>query len=235
MFAYSGFPKGSDKVIIPLIQQANGTPMTGSGISIQNVGDVTAIVDVTFGANLINNGYVPTPQTYTIDAGKSQVILLLSSNTAQRYVGSARIQTRATNQQVVVVVNQASSANGSAYEGLDENTATPQVSLPLLMAKNSNVSSGFQCTNIGSVDTEITVTYSPNVINNGFNPTPFVTSSLIPSNGSVNVLQGSFSSRYVGSAKVTTNPPSNIVCVVNQLNPSTTAGDDFKTYVGVNY
>lgn len=229
LLTYSGFSGGSSSIALPLVQQANGGFSTG--ISIQNSGDVAASVTVTYGPNLVAGGAALAADTATIQPGASAVFL--KSGTA-RYVGSATVTTGASNQEVVVVVNQSSANSGTSYEGLSQTTATNRVSLPLLMSRNGGFSTGVQCRNLGTEATTITLTYGPNkVTGSTFNP-PAASVANVPAGGSANIQQN-FDQRYVGGGIVTTSPSANVVCIVNQLNSTAGAGDAFLTYNGINF
>ncbi|NTW00518.1 MAG: hypothetical protein HGA19_04330 [Oscillochloris sp.] len=229
MFTYSGFASGSNSVALPLVQQSNAGTVTG--ISVQNAGTVSANVTITYSANQVSGGASLANDTVTLAAGESKVFL---KDAATRYVGSAKVTTGSTTQKVVVVVNQSSSTTGSAYEGLDESVATTKVSLPLLLAKNAGTSTGVQCRNVGDSTAAITLTYAANQVSGStFNPTA-ETKTGIASGASVTFLQ-SFSQHYVGSGVVTTSPASNVVCIVNELDSDSGAGDGFMTYNGINY
>lgn len=227
LLAYSGFASGSSNVILPLVQQANAGFNTG--ISVQNSGTTTATVTVTYGPNLVPGGSPLANDTATLDPGRSAVFL---KSGAARYVGSATVTTGA-GQEVVVVVNQFSSRSGTAYEGINNASATDKVSLPLLMARNGGFDTGVQCRHLGSGNVTITLTYTPNTVpGSTFNPPP--ASQSVAAGTPFNVQQGLFPDRYVGSGIVTTNPPTPVVCIVNQLN-NTATDDRFLTYNGVNY
>ncbi len=227
LLAYSGFASGSNNVILPLVQQANAGFNTG--ISVQNSGTTPATVTVTYGPNLVAGGSPLANDTATLEPGRSTVFL---KSGAARYVGSATVTTGA-GQEVVVVVNQFSSRSGTAYEGINNASATGRVSLPLLMSRNGGFDTGVQCRHLGAATVNVTLTYTPNTVaGSTFNPPP-VTQS-VPAGTPFNVQQGTFSERYVGSGIVTTSPDTPIVCIVNQLN-NAASDDRFLTYNGVNY
>ncbi len=235
MYTYSGFAKGSSSVALPLIQQSNGGNITG--ISVQNSGTIAANVTVTYSANLVAGGATLAADTAVIQPGASSVFF---KGAAVRYVGSAVVTATKANAadtgtpEVVVVVNQLGTSNASAYEGLNTASATSQVSLPLLLANNDTTSSGVQCVNLGPA-TKVTLTYSANLLTTNPSPAAFTSSTAIGTNKAVNIQQ-SFTYRYVGSGKITTDPAvanAKIVCIVNQV--GTKAGDNFKTYDGINY
>jgi hypothetical protein len=226
---YGGFPSGSNSVALPLIQQSNSTFFTG--ISIQNVGSVSATVTVSYAAQA--DGTKLADDTATLAAGASAVFI---KNAATKYVGSATVTTGAADQQVVVVVNQLSTVKGfgTAYEGLSTASATAQVSLPLLMNANSGFFTGVQCKNVGTATTTMTLTFTKTTVAGG-TLTPAAVTASVASGASANWLQNTIGQKYVGGGLVTTNPASSVVCIVNQLNDGTVPGDAFLTYDGINY
>ncbi|MFV9506374.1 MAG: hypothetical protein AB4911_17625 [Oscillochloridaceae bacterium umkhey_bin13] len=228
---YSGFGQGSNSVVLPLVQQANGGFF--SGIAIQNVGTTSATVNVAFGANTVGAAVPANPAAITLAAGQGTTILV---NGAGRYVGSATVTTGGADQQVVVVVNQLSDRFGTAYEGIASSAATSKVSLPLLMANNGGFFTGVQCRNTGTGSATVSLAYTSNtIVGNTFTPT--AESATLAAGASVTWLQnanaGIGTQRYVGGGTVTASTGT-VVCIVNQLAPGN-AGDAFLTYNGVNF
>lgn len=233
LYTYSGFAGGTNQVAIPLVQQANNGSITG--ISIQNSGSAATKVTVKYTANLVSGGVSLADDVATLQPGASTVFL---KSATDRYVGGATVTAVLTSDntspgEVVVVVNQLVAGSASAYEGFSTADATPNVSLPLLLANNGGTKTGVQCINLGAATT-FTITYSPNkVTTDNFNPTAFK-SGTIQTGAALNVLQD-FDKRYVGGGTVAAdNGTSNVVCIVNQVN-SIIAGDLFQTYDGINY
>lgn len=223
LLAYSGFSAGSSKVILPLVQQANAGFFTG--IAVQNSGTTSAEVVINYGPNLVQGQPgLPNDRTY-LQGGESATFI---KNGPTRYIGSAEVTV--TGGEVVVVVNQLSPKSGSSYEGFDPNAATPNVSLPLLMANNGGFDTGVQCRHLGTGPVTITLTYTPNTVGP---QTPSPVSEEIEAGASFNVLQGTIGYRYVGSGIVTTNPATPVVCIVNQLDNR--QDDRLLTYNGINY
>jgi hypothetical protein len=226
LFTYSGFASGSNSIALPLVQQANDGFITG--ISIQNVSAAAAEVTIDYSANLVSGGASLDDDTARLEPGASAVFL---KDGADKYVGSAVVTS--SGGAVVVVVNQSSAATGTSYEGLNQATGsevTNRVSLPLLVSENAGFFTGVQCRNVSESPTTITLTYSEF---SGFTP-PADEEADVPAGGTANFLQN-FGQLYVGSGVVTTSPSANVVCIVNQANDGTIAGDAFLTYNGINY
>jgi len=223
---YSGFAKGATKVVLPLLQNGLGWQ---TGISIQNTSLVPATVTVTYSALTGTN---PTTAPLKIAPGGIGIVSLADK---ARYVGSAVID---SDQEVVVVVNQTSLTSGTAYEGIPQSAITGKttVSVPLLMANNAGFYTGLQCRNAGTSPAIVTLTYStyanPRTGRN-FTPPPFTSSSIAPG-GIVNVQQNFGAEAYVGGGNITTNPTTEMACVVNELMVGT-GTDTFLTYDGINY
>jgi hypothetical protein len=243
---YDGFAAGSPTVSVPLVQNGNGNPLTFSGLAIQNVGTSATNITVSFSANT-RGTFQPTPITFPgVQPGQTKTINTANAtnnasapgfggnDTAHRYVGSATI-TNSGGQNLVAVVNQLASTNGSSYEGFNPTAATAKVSAPLLMANNAGFFTGTQCQNVGNADTTITLTYGANtkgtfqpqavqqVVKKGASGTP--------------ILQAGTAfgtNRYVGSGTVTSTGGVPIVCVVNESQSGGT-GDILQTYNATNY
>jgi hypothetical protein len=255
---YGGFSTGSNNIALPLVQHDNAGFFTG--VSVQNVSETdNANVTVTFAAN--RDGLPATPpeaiqqelepgEALTFNTG--QLIGNIGNPAENRYVGAATVES--TGGAVVAVVNQnrGVSANepggvGTSYEGIPSSTATQNVSTPLLMSDNGGFATAIQCLNTTDTSGTLDVTYSENVVGNGFQPEN-ITGEALPAraDGAVTIFQAErngfgsgFTSgtgsptRYVGSATITATQP--VVCVVNQQSFPATTGDTFLTYNGINF
>jgi len=236
--SYDGFASGSTNVTLPLIQNGNGTPPTFSGIAVQNSGTQATNITVTYTPNT-KGTFQPQNVTFNnVAAGESRTIntgaTFGGNDAAHRYVGSAKISNSA-GQQLVAVVNQLGAVTGSSYEGFNPANATAKVSAPLIMANNSAFFTGIQCANVGTAQTTITVTYSPNT-KGTFQPAAVTQNIAAGVSGSPILQAGSAfgTNRYVGSATITASGGVPIVCAVNQLRSPATA-DEFQTYDATNY
>jgi hypothetical protein len=246
LLTYDGFGSGSTTAKLPLVQNGNGSAsnLFSTGISIQNVGTTTTNITVSFSPNtrgsfqpqnIVFNG-VAAGQTKTINTAAAvggAVPGFGGNDAAHRYVGSATV-TNSANQPLVAVVNQlGATLTGSSYEGFSPANGTANVSLPLLMANNGGFSTAFQCQNVGSASTTITIKYGPNS-KGTFVPTQLTQTIAAGASGApVNQAAAAGANRYVGSATVTASGNVPVVCVANEL--AITTGDTLLTYDGTNF
>jgi hypothetical protein len=247
LLTYDGFGSGSANVRLPLVQNGNGSAGTGlysTGISVQNTGTTATNITVSFSANT-KGTFQPAAITFNnVAAGQTKTLNTANATTntnapgfggntsALRYVGSATI-TNSANQPLVAVVNQVGAIiTGSTYEGFNPATATAKVSLPLLMNANGGFSTAFQCQNVGTSSATITVKYGPN--SKGTTVPANFTQTIAAGASGTPIRQDTAlgTTRYVGSATVTSSGPS-IVCVANESGALT--GDTLLTYNGFNF
>jgi uncharacterized protein (DUF2141 family) len=239
---YSGFESGATTLYMPLIQQANVGFFTG--ISIQNPGDSAATVDITFADDINGGTYKPADiQDLSVSDGGSEIITLFDGT--NQYVGAA---TLTSDQPVIAIVNQLSSNRGTSYEALADSDTSTEVSMPLLMANNSNFFTGVQCQSTVETSNAYTLDYGVNTADNSPSPTLDPASATGSLGGddpiAVNILQagGDFgagsaggteaaSPRYIGNGTMTAADP--VACVVNQVLLSGANKDFFLTYIGV--
>jgi hypothetical protein len=243
---YNGFAAGSPTVSVPLVQNGNGNPLTFSGIAVQNIGTTATNITVSFSANT-KGSFQPAAITFTnVQPGQTKTVNTSKptndpsapgfggNDAAHRYVGSSTI-TNSAGQNLVAIVNQLASTNGSSYEGFNPANATAKVSAPLLMANNAAFFTGVQCQNVGSADTVITLTYGANT-KGTFNPTA-VQQTIKKGASGTPILQAGTAfgtNRYVGSGTITSSGNVPIVCVVNESKAGGT-GDILQTYNATNY
>ena len=233
LLGYNGFTGGSTTVVAPLVMANNGGFFTG--IQVQNVGDSTANVTVTYSANTTSGMGTPTPESASVAPGESATFLQSGGQWTNTYVGSATI-TNAEGQELVAIVNQLKIGGlsfGTAYEGFDPSSATSDASAPLVMANNSGYFTGIQVQNVSGADPcTVTVDFGPNTAGS-FSPVD--ESASIAAGASYTFLQSGGqwgSNKYVGSASISGSGCS-IVAIVNELNLS--LNDQFYTYNGFNY
>jgi hypothetical protein len=236
LFAYNGFTGSSTEVVIPLVQFNNGG--FHSGVQIQNVGDASTDITVTF----TPAGGIGTAceETGTVAAGASGTFGLFAfslpggtftetCNFGERFVGSATV-TNSGGENLVAIINQTNFTNfASAYNGFDPATATMSLSMPLLMDRNFGYFTGFNLQNVGDAEATVNCTYSE-AANGG---TIADGSYTLAAGEAVNQLQLNEASQatYVGSASCTADQP--IIAVVNELGAGTTV-DLLFTYEAFN-
>jgi hypothetical protein len=248
--------EAEDTLNLPLVQEANAG--FRSGISIQNVGTVTTTVTLTF--NQATRGTTPNPNVFTfedvapgdgVNFNTFREDQFGAGNVNVRYVGSATVTTNPPSE-IVGIVNQNRFAGtvaeeptgvGTSYESFAPSSATTHVSAPLIMSNNGGFYTSINCQNTTSTDTTISITYTENAQDNGFQPTDvtgeellgdgsFVRSQAVVDNFGSGTESGG-EKRYVGGATIEAGQP--IVCVINQQSFPATAGDTFLTYNGINF
>jgi len=230
MMGYNGFTVGSTTVNMPLIMSNNSNYWTG--FQVQNVGSASTDITVSYGSNLAGT-FAPVNETATLAADESVTFL---QNTGQfatdQFVGSATITS--SGEPIVAIVNQVNSAGtyalGTAYNAFNPANATNKVSAPLIMQANSGYYTGIQVMNAGSGNTDITVTYSSNLV--GTYVPAVETATLAPGDSYNSITNGTDS--YVGSLTVEATAGGQIVTIVNEVWPAA-PGDQFMTYDGFNY
>jgi hypothetical protein len=231
MMGYNGFTDGSGSVSLPLIMANNSGYFTG--YQVQNVGSTSALVTITYGANLAGS-FAPAADTVTLAPDQSATFIQSGGQWTGTFVGSATIT---CSEPVVAIVNQVKQTGtplGTAYNGFDPALATDKVSAPLIMANNNGYYTGVQVMNVGSGTASITLDYGPNVAGS-FAPASEV-ATIAPGNSYNSIQAGGAwgSNKYVGSITVTGGGGDQLVMIVNQIWPAA-SGDQFMTYNGFNY
>jgi len=207
------FSEGSTSIKLPLIMKGNGGFYTW--FNVQNAGASNTSVTVQFVPGSSGNAY--TAPAVTVAPGAAATFdqhTLAALGT--KFVGSAVVTSNS--QPIVATVMQVGEIQKSllGYNGFTGGSTT--VNLPLVMANNSGFFTGIQVQNVGSSATTITIDYGSNT---GGTLNPANDTATIPANGSATFIQsgGKWTSRYVGSATVTSTGGQPIVAIVNQLKP----------------
>jgi hypothetical protein len=209
--SYEGAAEGSLEATLPIIMRGNGGYNTT--FTVQNTGSVDADVDITFTPATYGNADTDGP--FTIGPGRSMTFDQSGdTELGTRFVGSAAVS---SSQPVVVAVNQ---VNPTAkvvlsYRGFSQ--GSPTASLPTIQSNNSGYFTGVAVKNVGSLCTDITVSFGPNIVGT-FAPTPEEQTNVCAGE-SVNFNQwgGQWTERYVGSATVTNSEGQDVVVNVNQV------------------
>lgn len=231
MFAYSGFPSGSTTPVMPLVNANNAGYITG--IQILNGG--SSDTDVTVSYTPSDAGTACT-ETQTIPAGQSATFALFAfgnssaqANTtttcvaSERFVGSAKVTTNSTNQDLTAIVNQLKpGVDGEAYGAFDPATATNTVVLPLIMDRNSGFFTGFNLMNVGSSAS----------VNCTFTGSSVTVSDTLDTDAALTAIQlNALADGYVGSATCTAGSGGQLLAVVNEVKIGTT--DNLLVYEGI--
>ncbi len=232
MFAYTGIAGGDPKPVFPTINANNSGYQTG--VQIQNAG--TQATEVTVQYSPANGIGTACTEKQTIQPGASNLFALRGfklddtlngtvENCANnvRFLGSGAVVVNTTNQPLVAVVNQLGAVDGEAYNAFSPTDAGPVVVLPLIFDRNSGFFTGFNLLNLG-VPTTVKCTF--------LNSTYTVEKNLATNEALNDIQNGKIADRYIGSATCTSNPPSSLVAVVNELRqlPNT---DGLLVYEGV--
>lgn len=254
---YDSFAAGSATVLLPLLMANNSGFITGVGI--QNAGTTVTNITLTFSPNTYtgtNPAACPTPpakvfSNIAVNGGVTSIQAGFAD--AQfatcRYIGGGTV-TSSNGQQLVAVVNQLALGGSfsSSYEGFNDTAATSVAQAPLVVSKNSGISSGIQVQNAGTSATTAVISFSANTFATAGGVTACNTPSNITltniaasasrtiildkdlsGNDPVVIAAGFNGCRYIGGATVTTSTGGRIVSITNQLNV-TGQGDQLLTY-----
>jgi hypothetical protein len=200
----NGFSSGATTTRLPLLMKGNSGFNTW--FNVQNTGSVAATVDVVY-----SDGTSEPQATIPVGAAKTYDQKNHTFNQAV-FIGSGTIT---SSQPVVATVMQVGDNVQVllAYNGFT--SGSNKIQLPLVQANNSGFFSGVQVQNAGTVPADITITYGPNTVGNGFAPSPQTKNAV---NGtSVTFDQNLFPLRYIGGATITSLPAQPMVAIVNQL------------------
>ena len=122
-----------------------------------------------------------------------------------------------------------------AYSGFTGGTT--EIAMPLINANNSGYITGVQIQNMGSVDTDVTVSYTPSSAGTACTETQTVQAGK-SATFALNAFTASGScgaQTFVGSAKVTANSANqDLVAIVNQLNGAANKGAAYEAFDPVN-
>jgi len=212
----TGFSSGATSINLPLLMKGNAGFDTW--FNVQNTGPASTIVTVTY-----SNG---TQEQATI-APNAAATFTQSANAQllPGFVGSATVD--GGGQPIVASVMQVGTGDTKALLAYNSFSGGSQViQAPLVVAKNSGFFSGIQVMNVGTVNTVVTITYSPNTAPGSSIGTPASDTCTLTPTGTTQSctklqLNGGvvtkWSDTYVGGATITSNPPQNLVAIVNQL------------------
>ncbi|MBN1371482.1 MAG: hypothetical protein JW987_06040 [Anaerolineaceae bacterium] len=244
ILAYTGFSSGSKLPVMPTINQNNAQYITGT--QVYNLGAESTDVTISYTAGQYGTDCT---ETRTVPA-KTMVIFTTDvfmkdtpgiSETCvngQRFLGSAKVTTNSTNQDLAVLVNQLKipGVNGSAYSAFDPATATNSVFMPTIFDRNAGWYTAFNVINVGTGTTYVKCTFA------GVATTQDTGVDGLGEGKSVTITQyGVLQDRYVGSAVcrtytdntyTTEDTTDKILTVVNEL--GTGSPDNLLTYEGIN-
>ncbi len=241
LLAYGGFTSSSTNPVMPLI--SSNFFNSGTGTQIQNTGGSATSVTLTYspsfgfpGASCTETKSIPANSSVTfgfpqLPAGCGTGGSGVTDAVNGGFVGSAKVTTNSTSQNLVAIVNQVSrvSATADAYDAVNPASATNKVAFPLIMDRNFGLFTGFAVANVGASTTTVNCTFSG---------TPYTVSASVPAGQSLTDVQlNKISAGYVGSAVCTaTGGDQKIAGIVNEaLQGAPAANDGLAVYSGFNY
>lgn len=210
--SYVGSSQGATTINLPLLMKGNSG--FNSWFNVQNAGTSTANITIAY-----SDG---TNASASIPVGAAKTFYQAQENHTAA-VFSAVVT---SDQPIVAVVVQEDSKTMFAYSGFTSGSTNPV--MPLINANNSGFITGVQIQNAGTQDTDVTVTYTPDLAGTACTETRTIpagkseTFALVAFNsnnsGTTTTCQGG--STFIGSAQVTTNSANQpLAVIVNQLNP----------------
>jgi len=219
--SYAGFDAGATQANMPLIMRNNGGFNTW--FNVQNAGTADANVTVTYTPGTIGS---PHTQTATIKPGAAYTFDQATLGAlGSRFVGSVAVT---SNEPIVATCNQVGPTTLLAYDGFGPGST--RVSFPLVNANNAGFVTGIMIMNVGSVDTNVTVEYTPSPGIPGNAASSTTETNLIAAGKSAAFSFPFFNGKgkFVGSGRVTANSAEQtLVAVVNQLNTGANKGASY--------
>jgi hypothetical protein len=237
--SYTGFSSGSPTAYLPLLMAGNYGFNTW--ISVQNVGGSVTNITATY-----SDGKTATVNSVQPGAAAKFDQSKEGHTGTHGWVGSGTI-TNSANQNLVATVLQVGPTTLFAYNSFTAGTTNPV--MPLFSANNYGFNTGIQVLNTGNADSDITVSYTPAILNGQPAGTACTEVRTVPKNTSItfglyvftnfaesnpsgpkstNCVKGQF---FVGSARITANTNSvPVETVVNQLNQPQNKGDSYRGF-----
>lgn len=232
--SYVGFQQGAPTIYFPLVMKGNAYNTTT--FNVQNTGSTDADIRIRFTPEA-GSTYPSVPDiTGTIKPGAAKTYdlsTLSQFSGIARWVGSATVSvTDLANDSIAGVATTVNQRYPSAYQLYTYNAFTKgstTVVLPLIQENNNGNRTSVNCQNIhSSTPTTVTVTYIPET---GYGAKPAETKTNVPPNGVAVFLQDyQGTTRWVGSARVTSDPAVPLVCVVNQQRPAFGTGSAYEGF-----
>jgi hypothetical protein len=204
--SYGGFTEGSVTAYAPLLMHDNNGFNTW--FNVQNIGSSVTDVRVTYSdgeSNVFSD----------LQPGAACTFDQKSETHDKGWVGSAVIS---ASQPVAVTVMEVGSTTLFAYNGFASGSI--DMVMPLINANNNGYITGVQIMNVGTVDTGVTLTYTPSLAGD-----PAGETKTVRAGKSETFAVNFFQNMFVGSARVSGNTENQpLVAVVNQLKRSANKG-----------
>lgn len=234
--SYVGINQGATVLNFPLVVKGNANQT--SVLTIQNTSDTSADITIKF-TPLVGSTFPAIGDvTDTIPAFASHsfdLSTLAAFSGVNRWIGAASVSVAdTTNNRIAGVSNTVNVGVSTAYQLATYNafssSGSTTVVLPLIQENNNGNRTGVSCQNVGSSPTTITITYKKAGANYVDKAPQSV--SNVPAGGMAVFIQDyTGTAKFVGSAVVSSNPASNMVCIVNQQKLS---NGSYSSYEGFN-
>lgn len=209
--SYVGAQQGSLSVSLPLLMKDNDGYDTW--INVQNTGDSAASVSIDYSDGSSASDSIPVGASATFDQS-------LETHSAAVFAGEIT-----SDQPVAATVIEENSSIMFAYSGFSSGATSPV--MPLINTNNDGYVTGVQIQNIGSTETDVTVTFTPSLVGTECTETQTISAGQSatfalysfffspPPEVTTDCTKGE---QFVGSAEVTGNTGStDLVVIVNQL------------------
>jgi len=231
--SYVGFQQGAPTIYFPLVMKGNAYNTTT--FNVQNTGSTDADIIIRFTPEA-GSTYPPISNindTIKPGAAKTYDLSTLSQFSGiTKWVGSATVSVvDGANDSIAGVATTVNQRYPSAYQLYTYNAFTngsTTVMLPLIQENNNGNRTSINCQNIHqTITTTVTVTYIPE---SGYGAKPAETESAPPNGVAVFLQDYQGTTRWVGSARVTSDPAVPLVCVVNQQGPAYGTGSAYEGF-----
>lgn len=232
--SYVGFQQGAPTIYFPLVMKGNAYNTTT--FNVQNTGSTDADIIIHFTPEAGSSYPTVSDINDTIKPGAAKTYdlsTLSQFRSITKWVGSATVSVVDTaNDSIAGVATTVNQRYPSAYQLYTYNAfsqGSTTVVLPLIQENNNGNRTSVNCQNISSsTSTTVTVTYIPET---GYGAKPAETKSNVPPNGVAVFLQDyQGTTKWVGSARVTSDPAVPLVCVVNQQRPAYGTGSAYEGF-----
>jgi len=232
--SYVGFQQGASAIYFPLVMKGNAYNTTT--FNVQNTGITEAEITIHFTPEAGSTYPNVSNITDTIQPGAAKTYdlsTLSQFSSITKWVGSATVSVAdPANDSIAGVATTVNQRYASAYQLYTYNAFTQgstTVVLPLIQENNNGNRTSVNCQNIHQTTaTTVTVTYIPET---GYGAKPAETKANVPPNGVAVFLQDyQGTTRWVGSARVTSDPAVPLVCVVNQQRPAYGTGSAYEGF-----
>lgn len=248
--SYGGVSNGAPLLTLPLIMKNNGAKKFDTTFNVQNAGQSDTTVTVTYIPAAADSGNTGCTQSATIKAGASATFNQNADTSytgcaglttgGGKFVGSAKVQASA-NINIASAVLEASQINLLAYTGFGPTQASNTPTFPLVNANNNGNQTGIQIANLGTQDTDVTVSYKASAgsgtdcaekqtVKAGSSTTfaliAFANNSLGAAENCADA-----PTKFVGSGTVTANSAAQpLVAVINQTNNAKGFGSAYGSF-----